>query len=70
MNPSTRKPGARRLARPMIAALALALAGCGGDDESAAEVRQENTDHVFKGQTEAIDRARDVERQLRESRRE
>ncbi len=44
--------------------LVLALGACGGDSD---EAREERKDHVWKEQTQTIDKARDVGRQLDEA---
>jgi len=49
----------------LLVAATLAVAGCtGGEEEEAAQPKQ---DHVFKEQTKALDKARDVGRQLEEA---
>ena len=44
--------------------MALVLGACSGDDEPQAESGAQENDHVWKEQTEAIDKARDVGRQI------
>ena len=49
---------------PLLAvcvALLVGLAACSPDPDSAAEQGEEEGRHVWKGQTEAIDKAREVE---------
>ena len=45
-----------------------ALSACGNGDDAGSS--QEKTDHVWKDKTGAIDKARDVQRQLDESRKQ
>lgn len=49
-----------RLELAVLAVLALAVAGCSGEDE-------EKKDHVFKEMTRTIDKAREVEGVLKDA---
>jgi len=68
IDPSARRARAS-LPWPLLAALAACLlaTGCSGDDEATTQSEQQNKDHVWKEQTQAIDKARDVGRQLGEA---
>ena len=56
----------QRLAVTVLIVVATAtLTACGNSDPD-----QEKADHVWKDKTEAIDKARDVQRQLDESRKQ
>ena len=48
----------------LLVAATLAVAGCTEGEEEAAQPKQ---DHVFEEQTKALDKARDVGRQLEEA---
>lgn len=50
----------QRLAMAVVAALA--LSACSADEESTVSATAQKAEHVLKGKTEAIDKARDVGR--------
>jgi hypothetical protein len=57
--------------RAVVAALLMTvtvLTSCAADDDSGSESGSEKSDHVFKEQAQAIDKAREVQRMLDESR--
>ena len=58
-------PFARRGALTVV--VALMLSACSGDEEPKASTEAQKTDHVWKEQTQTIDKARDVGRLLGEA---
>jgi len=57
----------RTPALSLIVLLTVGLAACGGEDDSSAASDADKPDHVWKDKTGAIDKARDVQRVLDES---
>jgi len=56
---------AHRVALSVV--VALMLSACSGDEEPKVSAEEQKTDHVWKEQTQAIDKARDVGRLLGEA---